>query len=74
MPRIVKKQKLRSTQLPHKWEKVLITGITDQDGSYPAEFILEKGYEIQRTIYNAPPISKPQCDYTERHKHLWLLS
>lgn len=25
----------------------LITGITGQDGSYLAEFLLEKGYEVQ---------------------------
>ena len=24
----------------------LITGITGQDGSYPAEFLLEKGYVV----------------------------
>ncbi len=27
-------------------KKVLITGITGQDGSYLAEFLLEKGYEV----------------------------
>ena len=26
----------------------LITGITGQDGSYLAEFLLEKGYEVRR--------------------------
>ena len=25
----------------------LITGITGQDGSYLAEFLIEKGYEVQ---------------------------
>lgn len=28
-------------------KKALITGITGQDGSYLAEFLLEKGYEVQ---------------------------
>ena len=28
----------------------LITGITGQDGSYLAEFLLEKGYDIHGTI------------------------
>lgn len=28
----------------------LITGITGQDGSYLAEFLLEKGYEVHHTI------------------------
>ena len=28
----------------------LITGITGQDGSYLAEFLLEKGYEVSRFL------------------------
>ena len=31
-------------------KKVLITGITGQDGSYLAEFLLEKGYEVHGVI------------------------
>ena len=27
-------------------KKALITGITGQDGSYVAEFLLDKGYEV----------------------------
>jgi len=37
-------------------KKALITGITGQDGSYLAEFLLEKGYEV--------PQSKPKKQYT----------
>ena len=29
-----------------KKKKALITGITGQDGSYLAEFLLEKGYQV----------------------------
>lgn len=29
----------------------LITGITGQDGSYLAEFLLEKGYDVHGTLY-----------------------
>ena len=32
-------------------KKALITGITGQDGSYLAEFLLEKGYEVYGTIF-----------------------
>ncbi len=32
-------------------KKALITGITGQDGSYLAEFLLKKGYEIHGTTY-----------------------
>ena len=31
-------------------KKALITGITGQDGSYLAEFILEKGYAPARSV------------------------
>ena len=31
-------------------KKALITGITGQDGSYLAEFLLEKGHEVHGTI------------------------
>ena len=30
--------------------KALITGITGQDGSYLAEFLLEKGYEVHGIV------------------------
>jgi GDPmannose 4,6-dehydratase len=31
-------------------KKALITGITGQDGSYLAEFLLDKGYEVHGLI------------------------
>jgi len=33
-----------------KKKKALITGITGQDGSYLAEFLLSKGYEVHGII------------------------
>jgi GDPmannose 4,6-dehydratase len=33
-----------------KMKKALITGITGQDGSYLAEFLLEKGYEVHSIV------------------------
>ncbi|MBR0172294.1 MAG: GDP-mannose 4,6-dehydratase [Lachnospiraceae bacterium] len=45
-------------------KKALITGITGQDGSYLAEFLLEKGYEVHGLIRRA---SLPN---TERIDHL----
>ena len=32
--------------MPKILKKALITGITGQDGSYLAEFLLNKGYEV----------------------------
>ena len=40
----------------------LITGITGQDGSYLAEFLLEKGYDIQ---YGARPLKRAIQTYIE---------
>jgi GDP-D-mannose dehydratase len=34
----------------HKGKVALITGITGQDGSYLAELLLEKGYEVSYSI------------------------
>lgn len=42
----------------------LITGITGQDGSFLAEFLLEKGYEVHGTI------RRFSVDYRERIAHL----
>lgn len=41
-----------------------ITGVTGQDGSYLAEFLLEKGYEVHGMIRRA------STDYRERIAHL----
>ena len=35
----------------------LITGITGQDGSYLAEFLLEKGYEVHGIIRRPQSVS-----------------
>jgi len=45
-------------------KKALITGITGQDGSFLAEFLLEKGYEVHGTI------RRSSVDYRERIAHL----
>ena len=42
----------------------LITGVTGQDGSYLAEFLLEKGYEVHGII------RRSSVDYRERISHL----
>ena len=42
----------------------LITGITGQDGSFLAEFLLDKGYDVHGTI------RRSSVDYRERIAHL----
>ena len=45
-------------------KKALITGVTGQDGSYLAEFLLDKGYEVHGTI------RRSSVDFRERIAHL----
>ena len=44
----------------------LITGITGQDGSFLAEFLLEKGYEVHGVIRRSSSFN------TGRIEHLYL--
>ena len=45
-------------------KKALITGVTGQDGSYLAELLLEKGYDVHGVI------RRSSVDYRERIAHL----
>lgn len=45
-------------------KKALITGITGQDGSFLAEFLLDKGYDVHGTI------RRSSVDFRERIAHL----
>jgi len=47
---ISKKQKTGSTEEEATPKVALITGITGQDGSYLAELLLNKGYEVHGVI------------------------
>lgn len=44
-------------------KKALITGITGQDGSYLAEFLLEKGYEVHGVIRRASTSNTARIDH-----------
>jgi GDPmannose 4,6-dehydratase len=44
-------------------KKALITGITGQDGSYLAELLLEKGYEVHGIIRRASQINTQRIDH-----------
>jgi GDPmannose 4,6-dehydratase len=50
-------------------KKALITGITGQDGSYLAEILLEKGYEVHGIIRRASTFNTLRIDhlYTDPH-------
>ena len=50
-------------------KKALITGITGQDGSYLAEFLLSKGYEVHGIIRRASTFNTGRIDHLYRDIH-----
>ena len=58
-------------------KRTLITGITGQDGSYLAELLLEKGYEVHGLVrrgstFNTQRIEHLYSQYRKREKRLHL--
>jgi GDPmannose 4,6-dehydratase len=51
-------------------KKALITGITGQDGSYLAELLLEKGYEVHGIIRRASTFNTERIDHLYTHPHI----
>ncbi|MFW6015403.1 MAG: GDP-mannose 4,6-dehydratase [bacterium] len=51
-------------------KKALITGITGQDGSYLAEFLLDKGYEVHGIIRRASTFNTSRIDHLYKDPHL----
>ena len=51
-------------------KKALITGITGQDGSYLAELLLEKGYEVHGIIRRASTFNTGRIDHLYQDPHL----
>jgi len=50
-------------------KKALITGITGQDGSYLADFLLSKGYEVHGIIRRASTFNTGRIDYLYADVH-----
>ncbi len=50
--------------------KALITGITGQDGSYLAEFLLEKGYEVHGIKRRASSFNTQRVDHIYQDPHV----
>ncbi|GHG97694.1 GDP-mannose 4,6-dehydratase [Pseudodonghicola xiamenensis] len=50
-------------------KKALITGITGQDGSYLAEFLLEKGYEVHGLKRRASSFNTQRIDHIYQDPH-----
>ena len=58
-----------------KRKKALITGITGQDGSYLAEFLLKKGYEVHGIKRRSSSFNTQRIDhlYFLHYQNLFLL-
>ena len=50
----------------------LITGVTGQDGSFLAEFLLEKGYDVHGTIRRSSVDFRERIAHLEGHPHFHL--
>ena len=50
-------------------KKALITGVTGQDGSYLAEFLLNKGYEVHGIKRRTSLINTSRIDHLFQDKH-----
>lgn len=51
-------------------KKALITGITGQDGSYLAELLLKKGYEVAGTVRKTSSTKYENIDHIQEHLNL----
>jgi len=51
-------------------KKAIITGITGQDGSYLAEFLLKKGYEVHGIIRRSSTFSTDRVDHIFKDPHI----
>ncbi len=51
-------------------KKALITGITGQDGSYLAEFLLEKGYEVHGIVRRSSTFNRGRIEHLSLARHI----
>lgn len=47
-------------------KKALITGVTGQDGSYLAEFLLDKGYEVHGVVRRSSTFNRGRIDHLRK--------
>src|SRR5688572_17777455 len=57
------------TQPTRPRKKALITGITGQDGSYLAELLLEKGYDVWGIIRRSSSFNTGRIDHLYKDPH-----
>lgn len=52
-------------------KKAFITGVTGQDGSYLAEFLLEKGYEVHAILRRSSVFTTQRIDHFMHHERFF---
>lgn len=58
-----------SSETKKEVKRALITGITGQDGSYLAELLLSKGYEVHGIIRRSSQFNTARIDHIYRDRH-----
>ena len=53
-------------------KKALITGVTGQDGSYLAELLLEKGYEVHGMVRRSSTEKRERIEHLNGNEHFHL--
>ncbi len=61
---------MATPRYPQSMKKALITGITGQDGSYLAELLLSKGYEVHGIIRRASTFNTDRIDHLYQDPHV----
>src|ERR1700733_2787023 len=61
---------MKTSYPPKNGQKALVTGITGQDGSYLAELLLEKGYEVYGIIRRASSFNTGRIDHIYQDPHV----
>lgn len=51
-------------------KKAFITGVTGQDGSYLAEFLLKKGYEVHAIFRRSSVFTTQRTEHLRNHDHV----
>eukprot|EP00913_Durusdinium_trenchii_P005897 g5509.t1 len=54
----------------HTGKRAIITGITGQDGSYLAELLIEKGYEVHGIVRRASTFNTDRIDHIYQDPHI----
>jgi hypothetical protein len=60
----------RNSRIHSLMKKALITGITGQDGSYLADLLLKKGYEVHGIIRRASTFNTERIDHLYQDPHV----